>query len=560
MSASRLSFDDLELRFDPEQDGTYRVVVTSSDGPAATGTFSIPFTSEELHAFVQRVGLVRSRSTVVDRDAEMRAFGARLFDAVMTDRVGSLYQAAQSRADAKDDRGMRLTLRLSGAPELMRLPWELMYRHPRFIAQSERTPLVRTLDLPSAHKPPPLTGPLRILGIISHPAGYAELDSERERRNLEQAIEPLTSRGRAELTWLDRATIADLEQRIAEPDDIHVLHYIGHGAYDEATDAGILVLETAQGRADDVSGQRLGTMLQDERSLRLVVLNSCEGARTSVVDPFSGVATRLLEFDIPAVVGMQFEITDAAAIAFSRSLYTGIANGASIDAAIGPARRAIDAAASSSEIGTPVLFLRSKETRLFDGAAPVADPPAPTPPEPAPPQDFSPGGGSGSAGGSGSGTPPRPVPPPAPSPPVLPPSPTGGGRTTPPTPGPVRALWAVVAVLAVGVVVFFGSLVVQNVFGVDLPWIPGTPGNSRVTPTDDTPPDEVPTEGTVPDVTGSAVDFAFNTLREAGFVNIAAEYVESDQTGNTVVSTNPPAGTTLGFDQVITVQVSNGFG
>lgn len=531
MSASQLSFDDLELRFDPNPDGTYRVVVTSSDGPAATDTFTLPFTDGEIHAFVTGVGLVRSGVADAERDAKVRAFGARLFDALMTDRIGSLYDAARTRANAKDDTGMRLTLRLSGAPELMRLPWELMYRHPRFIAQSERTPLVRTLDLESAHKPPPLGGPLRILGMNSHPAGYPQLDSERERQNLERAIAPLLQSGRAELTWLERATIAELEQRISEPDDVHVLHYIGHGAYNEKTDVGILVLETSQGRADDVSGQRLGTMLQDERSLRLVVLNSCEGARSSIVDPFSGVATRLMEFEIPAVVAMQFEITDAAAIAFSRSLYTGIANGAPIDAAIGPARRAIDAAGSSSEIGTPVLFLRGKEARLFDGPAPVPPPPepVPAPPEPAP-------------------TPPAPTP--APTPPRPVPS------TPQPMPGPVRVLWALVAVLAVGVLIFFGSLVVQNVLGVDVPWIPGTP----VAPSDDTPPDEPVTEGVVPDVTGAAVDFAFGALQDAGFQNLAPEYVQSPQTVNTVVSTNPPAGTTLGFDQLITVQISTGSG
>ena len=106
-------------------------------------------------------------------------------------------------------------------------------------------------------------------------------------------------------------------------------------------------------------------MLQDERSLRLVVLNSCDGARTSHVDPFSGVATSLIEFDIPAVVGMQFEITDDAAIAFSARLYKGLAQGMPIDAAVGPARRAI-MATTVAEFGTPVLFLRDGEARLFD--------------------------------------------------------------------------------------------------------------------------------------------------------------------------------------------------
>ena len=82
------------------------------------------------------------------------------------------------------------------------------------------------------------------------------------------------------MTWLERATLGDLARRISEPDEIHVLHYIGHGAYDEATESGVLVLETPQGRAHDVSGEEIGAMLQDESSLRLVVLNACEGART----------------------------------------------------------------------------------------------------------------------------------------------------------------------------------------------------------------------------------------------------------------------------------------
>ena len=110
----------------------------------------------------------------------------------------------------------------------------------------------------------------------------------------------------------------------------------------------------------------IGSMLQDEDSLRLVVLNSCEGARTSHVDPFSGLATSLVEFDIPAVVGMQFEISDEAAVAFAGALYRALAQGLPIDAAMGPARRAIIAAGRRAEFGTPVLFLRGSNARLFD--------------------------------------------------------------------------------------------------------------------------------------------------------------------------------------------------
>jgi hypothetical protein len=171
--------------------------------------------------------------------------------------------------------------------------------------------------------------------------------------------------GQVEVHWLEQATLDELRQRIDEPDDIHVIHFIGHGAFNEENEAGILVFERPDGRPDDVSGVQLGEILQDEQSLRLVTLNACEGARTSHIDPFSGVATSLMEFNIPAVVAMQFEITDVAAIAFSRSLYEGLANGMPIDAAVAPARRAI-LAKTETEFGTPVLFLRDGDAHLFD--------------------------------------------------------------------------------------------------------------------------------------------------------------------------------------------------
>ena len=125
------------------------------------------------------------------------------------------------------------------------------------------------------------------------------------------------------------------------------------------------------------------------------MLNSCEGARTSHVDPFSGVASSLLRCGLPAVVGMQAEITDEAAITFSERLYTALAQGFPIDAALTQARKAIFAAGSDVEFGTPVLFLRGDSAQLFevDGAelleelpviAPEPEPEAQPEPEPKP--------------------------------------------------------------------------------------------------------------------------------------------------------------------------------
>jgi hypothetical protein len=377
MAEQMPEYDDLKVEFARGAGGSYTVTAESSDGRKVRGLFTPPLTDDELDELVRDVGLVRrSRRSQQGRLDELEEFGSGLFAALVREQVADVYHSARAAAQDRK-RGLRITLNLSGAPELMRLPWEFLYRRPRFLSQSMSTPVVRTLDLESARRPQELQLPLRILGMVSSPSGYANLDADEERRKLEEALSPLRDDGLVELEWLERATLEEFGRRIAEPDQIHVLHYIGHGAYDESTESGILVLETRQGRAQDVSGRTLGSMLQDEESLRLVVLNSCEGARTSRIDPFSGVAGRLLEFDIPAVVGMQFEITDEAAIAFSQALYAQLAQGLPVDGALGPARRAIVAAGMEAEFGTPVLFLRASDARLFEPRR--GDPPASVP-------------------------------------------------------------------------------------------------------------------------------------------------------------------------------------
>jgi hypothetical protein len=133
-----------------------------------------------------------------------------------------------------------------------------------------------------------------------------------------------------------------------------------------------------------VSGPDLGVLLFDHPTLRLAVLNACEGARTAADDPFAGVATSLVQQEIPAVVAMQFEITDRAAIVFSRELYGALADGYAIDSAVAEARKAIFADDNDVEWGTPVLFMRSSDGRLFElgDGPPVRPLPPPEPVRP----------------------------------------------------------------------------------------------------------------------------------------------------------------------------------
>ena len=191
------------------------------------------------------------------------------------------------------------------------------------------------------------------------------LDVEEEQALLEQRLAPLIESGQVTLKWLEQATLRALQQELDHGEACHIFHFIGHGEYDEQAGESCLVLEYPDGRAHRVGGLQLGNVVAGRGSLRLAVLNACEAAETSAQDPLAGVAISLMEFDVPAVVAMQFAISDEGALVFADEFYGSIAEGDSVDAAVIQGRRAL-AANSEVEWATPVLFTRVNDGRLFD--------------------------------------------------------------------------------------------------------------------------------------------------------------------------------------------------
>jgi hypothetical protein len=104
------------------------------------------------------------------------------------------------------------------------------------------------------------------------------------------------------------------------------------------------------------------------------VTNSCLGATTGANDLFSGTAAALVRGGISAVTAMQYEISDAAAIAFARGFYTAIARGRGVDQAVKAGRVAILGTSQDTlEWVTPVLYLRGDQTHLYTIPPPAPD-------------------------------------------------------------------------------------------------------------------------------------------------------------------------------------------
>jgi CHAT domain-containing protein len=160
-------------------------------------------------------------------------------------------------------------------------------------------------------------------------------------------------------------TLAALQNQLRSG-TYHMLYFIGHGDFDERRQSGLLLFEDQERLSDRVSGADLGLLLHDHRSLRLVVLHACEGARTSRTDPFSGTAQCLVRQGMPAVIAMQFPISGEAAAMLARAFFGAIADGYAVDAALAEARKALFTRGSRDEWGTPVLFMRTPNGKLFD--------------------------------------------------------------------------------------------------------------------------------------------------------------------------------------------------
>jgi hypothetical protein len=345
----------------------YRVQVNSPGGQA-THTFTLPFSDLELENFILRLGhSPRGVRRIDSPEVEAaKSFGARLFTAVCGDDVRSCLRSSLDEA-SRQNVGLRIRLRLNNTPELADLPWEYLYNQTlnRFLALSVETPIVRYLELPERIRPLSTPPPLRVLAIIASPKNHPPLNVEREWIKLNEALADLVARGLVAVERLNPATFPALQQRLRRG-TCHILHFVGHGGFDKHLQDGVLILEDEDGLGHRVSGQDLGVLLHDHRPLRLVILNACEGARGARDDPFAGTAQSLVQQGVPAVIAMQFEVTDEAAIVLAHEFYSAVADGYPVDAALTEARRAVFTQGRGVEWGTPVLYLRAPDAHIFD--------------------------------------------------------------------------------------------------------------------------------------------------------------------------------------------------
>jgi TPR repeat protein len=372
VSSTRGTIAAFDFQVDISSGGERGYEVTARDphGGEAKASVRMPLNSGELEALVVQIkhAVIASsatvRSSLASEEEPVQTLGRLLFDTLLPDNVRGLLVASRERA-AQQGSQLRLVLRVR-PPELARLPWEFLFDAGEDDYLCLNTPLIRYPTVPQSQLPFQVVPPLRILGMVAKPGDQQALAANDEKRRLEDGLHDLRRDGRIQLSWVPGQTWRELQEAMHRG-PWHVLHFIGHGGFDAIAGEGTLALANDDGSTYQLSARSLAMLLRGHPSLRLVLLNACDTGRASALDPFSSVAGALMRRGIPAVLAMQFEITDLAAVEFSRTFYSAIAHELPVDASVTEARQAIQLALPGTlEWGTPVLYLRSGAGDIFE--------------------------------------------------------------------------------------------------------------------------------------------------------------------------------------------------
>jgi CHAT domain len=152
----------------------------------------------------------------------------------------------------------------------------------------------------------------RVLILASNPRN--DLNLRQEIRSLTQAIDRSQHRDQIEIHQDPAVRPEDL-QRLLVKYKPHIVHFCGH-AIGEG-----LILENESGKEQVVSSEALAKLFSLFPQTECVLLNSCYTEQQ---------AEKIVEH-VQFVIGMQQDIKDSSAIAFSQGFYTGLGAGRSIE-------------------------------------------------------------------------------------------------------------------------------------------------------------------------------------------------------------------------------------
>ncbi len=209
---------------------------------------------------------------------------------------------------------------------------------------------VRGLPLDQRIPPPVLDSCLHIIAISSNPldSELPPLDIDTEWMRLKEIISEVPHNISLERT---RPSTIEQVRRLVANQRNRVVHFMGHGG--QYKTGAILCFEKDNGELHPVTAREF--VMRVRGSVFLVTLNACVSATPGSIT-FSNLAAALVRQKTAYALGMRLSIHDDDARSFSRSFYSELASGVSVEEALFQARLTLANSPRSWVIGVPVLY------------------------------------------------------------------------------------------------------------------------------------------------------------------------------------------------------------
>ena len=362
-----MQYYDLKLWIYPKPEGKKDYPTRASFmGQFIDGTSS-------LNPFDEALTVLRQRFVTGTADkAICESLGALLFTGLFQDEIGDLFHESLGSVRAwKAGLCIRLVIE---PPEMAALPWELLYykREDCFLATSRETTVLRSLELPTVVTDLDTELPLKVLLVIPDNPDLNTADEEKRivQTFCELKEKALAEVGRNAIEWnvLNGDVPGDRINSELNRKQYHIIHFIGHGSFEAGQ--GRLKLTPGADNDGSMTAEMFGEFFIGNRTVKLVFLNSCKSAASSLAQLLTGVGQQIVKRSVPAVVAMQFSITDPAARIFADVFYENLFIGMDlgrIDTAVSNARRwVMQKFGKTADFVAPVLFLQSVNGIIFD--------------------------------------------------------------------------------------------------------------------------------------------------------------------------------------------------
>lgn len=265
-------------------------------------------------------------------ESQLEEWGRALRDAVRTD----LNAADVWREFLKADGDKQITIDATD-PRVLRLPWELLADEAGHLF-AQGVSIRRRLQKTTTSKIKPLALPVRILVVIARPDDASFIDPRADAQALLDATDSLGDQVVVE--FLTPPTLKALTDRLRDKNapPVHVVHFDGHGVYDQEHGLGYLLFENANYKKDLVDANRLGTLLS-RSGVPLMALSACQsGMQEEAANPYASVAARLIRAGVGSVLAMNYSVLVAAAHKFTAAFYRGLAAGQTVGQAVDEGR------------------------------------------------------------------------------------------------------------------------------------------------------------------------------------------------------------------------------